>query len=223
MVLVNTGSRRIRNFDPQGFQPRKAGIAAPAATLQAFYIDRNEVTVEQYKRFDPSYDEKPYTGRRECPTCPVMGIDWESAKRYCLWSGKRLPSEDEWEAAARGPSNRFWPWGNKFLSNHANIMGDADGHALAAPVGSFPLGTSPYGAMDMIGNVWEWVSTASPADAVSGKDEKDSNQTLRIVKGGGWSSGEQAATIAYRNIVDPALKNPAFGFRCSKPLPDAGP
>lgn len=209
MVLVKPGSHLA---DASSKASKNQG-----GELRAFYIDRNEVTVAQYKKFDAAYDEKPYTENRECPTCPAMGIDWEHARQYCLWAGKRLPSEAEWEAAARKSPHNSWPWGNEFLPDRANIGGEEDGYLLAAPVGSFPLGASPYGALDMIGNVWEWV--AASAEPQPGRERDDSVTLLRIVKGGSWRNRPQAATISYRNAVDPALKNPTFGFRCGKPLP----
>ncbi|MFQ5673649.1 MAG: formylglycine-generating enzyme family protein [Nitrospinales bacterium] len=205
MVLVSAGG----NPDSRN---RLAHESHPARGLPAFYIDRLEITVEQYKRFDPSYDEKPYTDGKKCPACPAMGIDWKHARRYCLWAGKRLPGEREWETAAGGGASSRLPWGNDFLPDRANILGDDDGYARAAPVGSFPLGASPYGALDMIGNVWEWVER--PPGKVSEKEETN----RRIVKGGGWSSGLETATITFRNFVDPELKNPAFGVRCVKPV-----
>ena len=207
MVLVKPGRRLA---DASSKASKKQGV-------DPFYIDRNETTVAQYKKFDAAYDEKPYTENRECPTCPAMGIDWERARQYCLWAGKRLPSETEWEAAARKSPNDSWPWGNEFLPGRANIGGETDGYLLAAPVGSFPLGASLYGALDMIGNVWEWV--AASAEPLPGRGREDSFTLLRVVKGGSWRNRPQAATISYRNAVDPALKNPTFGFRCSKSLP----
>jgi formylglycine-generating enzyme len=174
-------------------------------SLSAFYIDRTEVTVENFKKFQPRYNEKPYTNDKPCPKCPAMGIDWNQAQKYCHWAGKRLPSEDEWEAAARGNSTFTWPWGNEFLPKNANTLGKEDGHLSVAPVASFPAGASPYGVMDMSGNVWEWVQTAS--------------KYLQIVKGGGWTSHNNQSKISFRNKVDAKLKNPTFGFRCQR---DAG-
>ena len=142
-----------------------------------------------------------------------MGIDWEHAKGYCVWAGKRLPEEEEWEAAARGSSSGPWAWGDEFFPNNANLNGDDDGYARVAPVSSFPLGASSYGALDMIGNVWEWV------DAPPGESRENANR--HILKGGGWNSTLETATIYYRNLVDSKIKNPAFGFRCMKPFGDA--
>ena len=177
--------------------------ASHFVSLAAFYIDRTEVTVENFKKYQPRYNEKPYTNHKPCPKCPAMGIDWNQAQKYCHWAGKRLPSEEEWEAAARGNSTFTWPWGNEFLPQNANTFGkEEDGHLSVAPVASFPAGASPYGVMDMAGNVWEWVQTK--------------NKDLRIVKGGGWTSYNNQSKISFRNKVDAKLKNPTVGFRCQR-------
>ncbi|OGW17514.1 MAG: hypothetical protein A3K09_00270 [Nitrospinae bacterium RIFCSPLOWO2_12_FULL_47_7] len=191
MVLINAGEK------PQSHSP----------IVQPFYIDQYEITVKKFSAFSPKYSEKPYTGNRICPNCPAMGIDWFSADKYCRWAGKRLPSETEWDFAAQGPAGYLWPWGNQFLPRHANLEGDDDGYTLASPVGSFPQGSSPYGVQDMIGNVWEWVSNSETTDP---------KKVQRIIKGGGWTTSLQ--TTSFRAIVDPTLKNPFFGFRCSKSI-----
>jgi formylglycine-generating enzyme required for sulfatase activity len=202
MILVNKGKYLvgIKKMASSGtLRPDKNG--SQSLSLPAFYIDRTETTVENFKKFQPRYNEKLYTNGKPCPQCPVMGINWIQASKYCKWAGKRLPSEAEWEAAARGNSTFTWPWGNEFLPQHANTFGEKDGHLSVAPVASLPNGASPYGVMDMAGNVWEWVKT-----------EKSD---LRVVKGGGWTSYKNQSKISFRNAVDPKLKNPTFGFRCA--------
>lgn len=177
--------------------------------LAAFYIDRTEITVTQFRKFQPGYKEKPFTNGKDCPTCPAMGINWIQASKYCRWAGKRLPREEEWEAAARGISNFTYPWGEMFLPQHSNLRGKEDGHLFAAPVGSFLSGVSASGLVDMAGNVWEWVD-----------NKKSSRPQLnaRVVKGGGWTSDKRQARISFRNHVDLRMKNPTFGFRCAKSL-----
>jgi formylglycine-generating enzyme len=202
MILINQGKYLVgvkKMAESGTLSPDENG--SRFVTLAAFYIDRTEITVENFKKFQPRYNEKPYTNGKPCPKCPAMGIDWNQARRYCHWAGKRLPSEEEWEAAARGNSTFTWPWGNEFRPQHANTFGKEDGHLSVAPVASFPAGASPYGVMDMTGNVWEWVQSAS----------KD----LKIVKGGGWTSYNNQSKISFRNKVDANLKNPTFGFRCT--------
>ena len=213
MVFVNSGVNRMSLLNLPRGTPRLDKLAFRSKNSPVFYMDQLEITVDQYKKFDGKYDEKPFIDDRECPHCPAMGIDWTSANRYCLWAGKRLPTEEEWVAAASGGSNNLWPWGNKFSPGKANLWGDEDGSIMAAPVGSYPEGASPYGLLDTVGNVWEWVST--PYFSSNKGPEK---KILRIVKGGGWTSNQQVAGISFRNIVDPAMKNPTIGFRCAKSI-----
>ena len=175
--------------------------------LAAFYIDRTEITVAQFRNYQPKYNEKPFTDGKDCPSCPAMGINWIHASKYCRWAGKRLPQEEEWEAAARGVTNFSYPWGEVFQTSRANLFGEKDGHLFSAPVGSFQLGASASGVMDMAGNVWEWVDT---------KKHERPRPDLRVVKGGGWTSDKEQARISFRNHVDLKMKNPTFGFRCAK-------
>lgn len=213
MVLVNSGVKHMSKLNLQSGVIRAGVQASQPKVFPAFYMDRLETTVRQYKIFDSKYDEKPFTDGRECPDCPAMGIDWLSAYRYCLWAGKRLPTNAEWVASASGSSGNLWPWGPEFLPEKANLWGDQDGSLAVAPVGSYPQGASPYGMMDMVGNVWEWVNDSY---FVPGNDSKKIR--LRVVKGGGWTSAKLQAGISSRNIVDPEIKNPTIGFRCAKTI-----
>lgn len=209
MVLVPTGKYTV-GLPPQG-QGRGEEAQGKPTALFGFYIDRNEVSVAQYRRFDPAYEGNTPS---PCPTCPATGIDWFQASRYCHWAGKRLPKEAEWEAAARGPGNGRWPWGTHFVAGRANLAGgDAPG---VRPAGDFPAGASPFGALDMAGNVWEWVR--SP---LGGRAKSVSGKQLQVAKGGGYPSDARAAEISFRNFADPAMKHPAFGFRCAKYPPPA--
>ena len=214
LVLVAGGKHLIGGLDLPKGRISGESSASRFEFLDSFYMDLTEIRVDQFKAFDPEYDEKPFTGGKECPRCPAMGINWETATRYCASMGKRLPTEAEWEAAARSASNFVFPWGNTFSGDRANLQGGDDGFAGVAPVGSFPLGASPFGVLDLAGNVWEWVSTPhTPVPLRPGAGEK---QFLQVIKGGGWSSGPDMARISHRQIVEPGLKNPTFGFRCVK-------
>ena len=177
--------------------------------LAAFYIDRTEITVTQFRKYQSHYNEKLFTNGKDCPNCPAMGINWIQASKYCLWAGKRLPQEEEWEAAARGANNFSYPWGKRFLSLHSNLLGKEDGYLFSAPVGSFLSGASASGLVDMAGNVWEWVGK---------KQSAKSQSKTRITKGGGWTSNKDQARISFRNHVDLKMNNPTFGFRCAKSL-----
>tara|TARA_B100000686_G_C16785658_1_gene975059 strand:- start:847 stop:1671 length:825 start_codon:yes stop_codon:yes gene_type:complete len=199
MVFINAGQYHL---DSSGSQPE-------TGRLEAFYIDRHEITIVQFKIFRPEYSVSP---DREFPQFPATAIDWNNANRYCKWAGKRLPSQAEWEASARGPTGNIWPWGNNFSEDYANTFSTKDGFSGPAPVGSFPLGISIFGAADMIGNVWEWVSD----EAFPPSGNKMKKLTKRIVKGGGWRSRKNETTIDFQNIVPADIKNPTFGFRCAK-------
>ena len=201
MILIDQGKYLVgvNSIAPQ-MTLKPSEKDSQLVSISAFYIDRTETTVTNFKKFQPEYTEKPYTEGKPCPQCPAMGISWYQAQKYCQWAGKRLPTENEWEAAARGNSTFIWPWGNEHHPQHANTLGKDDGFLFAAPVASFPKGASPFGLMDMAGNVWEWVM--------------EKNNGLKIVKGGGWASYENQSKISFRNTVNPKLKNPTFGFRC---------
>ena len=196
-----------------------ADHAHSKAPMPPFYIDRNEITVKQFKRFDPKYDEKPFTANQPCPNCPAMAIDWESADRYCKWARKRLPTLRQWETAARGNSNQAFPWGKKFLPGYANLGEEEDEYFQAAPTGSFPKGASPFGVMDMTGNVWEWVAESRPI----ANNENRSGKKFRITKGGGWTTSPETANLSNNHQVPAEAKIPTIGFRCVKPAHSTPP
>lgn len=202
MVLVNKGKYLVG-------KPGNADLQE--IILPSFYIDQYEVTVKQYKAYNAVYNEKSFNKNRECADCPAMGIDWESAKKYCKWAGKRLPTEPEWEAAARGHTNHHWPWGDKWLPKYANSLAKEDGFEGIAPGGSFPIGASPFGALDMAGNVWEWISPEN-----SSKERKKTD--FYTAKGGSWRSSPKSTKISFRHKVEPGFKNRTFGFRCAKSI-----
>ncbi len=208
MILIDAGKYRVgkKELSSRGTLSENQ---LPFTNLAAFYIDRTEITVTQFRKYQPAYDEKPFMGGKDCPNCPAMGINWIQASKYCRWAGKRLPQEEEWEAAARGVSSFTYPWGKVFLPERSNLLGEKDRHLFAAPVGSFLSGASASGVMDMTGNVWEWVDDK--------KSERPQPGT-RIVKGGGWTSDKRQARISFRNHVDLKMNNPTFGFRCAKSL-----
>ena len=208
MILIRAGNYLVRKKRLSNHEKlNKKEISF--LNLAAFYIDRTEITVTQFRKYQSHYNEKLFTNGEDCPNCPAMGINWIQASKYCLWAGKRLPQEEEWEAAARGANNFSYPWGERFLSLHSNLLGKEDGYLFSAPVGSFLSGASASGLMDMAGNVWEWVDK---------KQSAKSRTKTRIVKGGGWTSNKDQARISFRNHVDLKMNNPTFGFRCAKSL-----
>ena len=149
---------------------------------------------------------------------PVVQVSWLDAQVYCQWQGLRLPTDAEWEYAARGSVNSLYPWGNVLPRDggrqRANYGTEAccapdtqDGHVLTAPVGSYPFGVSPSGAHDMAGNVWEWVA-----------DERSNHAGLKIVRGGGWGSDAYSLRTTYRQVSVPTASYDMVGFRCAGPL-----
>ncbi len=157
-------------------------------TLAAFRIDQYEVTHARYRRCveagactlvpDPAFDDPARANY------PVALANWSQAAAYCRWAGKRLPTEAEWEKAARGVDGRRYPWGEQPEVGRANIN---TAHGVRA-VGTFPRGASPYGVMDMAGNVWEWTSSRYqpyPYDASDGREDLKA-RGARVNRGGSW-------------------------------------
>ncbi len=194
-------------------------------TLPTYYIDRFEVTNAQYKRYmDASKARPPRSwpngqipqGRERYP---VTHINWYEAQQYCEWAGKRLPTEAEWEKAARGTDGREYPWGNDFDEKRANTGGS--GVNDLAPVGSFPQGKSPYGVEDMAGNVWEWTADWYEPYPGSTYESKDFGQKFKILRGSSWGgTGHYALNYFYRSAhrfrIEPEMSFADAGVRCAK-------
>ena len=201
--------------------------------LPSYYIDRCEVTNARYAAcvaeggctppiFDWSATHRPYYGTAAYGNFPVMNVNWAQARDFCEWDGKRLPTEAEWEKAGRGSSDtRLYPWGDQpkscTLANLSLSNGACVGDAVE--VGSYPDGASPYGVMDMAGNVREWVSdwysdtyyTNSPAYNPQGPD----NGTNRVVRGGSWDD-TNPTLVYFRDYDGPtSWLMHHIGFRCA--------
>lgn len=208
--------------------------------LDAYYMDKYEVTNAQYNECveaevcEPpkqsySHTRESYYGNPKYDKYPVICINWYDAKTYCRWRGGRLPSEEEWEKAARDPHGRIFPWGNSF-ENKLNFCDKKcdmewanndldDGYADTAPVGSFPEGVSLYGIHDMAGNIWEW--TASWYKAYPGAEDTtdiDFGEVFKSVRGGSWRYGGSVARTNHRAKGDPLGQNNNDGFRCVKDI-----
>jgi eukaryotic-like serine/threonine-protein kinase len=256
MVLVPAGSfkmgsdiNEIMQYCPQWNQggectaSRYSGEAGVhTVTLDAFYIDQYEVTNEAYTQCilagecNPPADismgkEENYFVNPDFSRYPVVHVTWDMARKYCTWRGGRLPTEAEWEKAARGTDGRIFPWGDDFIGLKANLC-DAgcpgqrvnqdisDGYLNTSPVGAFPDGKSFYGAFDMAGNVWEWVidwydpsyystqmqGVTNPTGARTGKD--------RVLRGGSWISNIFNLRTALRYAYNPEQQAEFIGFRC---------
>ena len=229
MVLVPGGSfPRGSTKGSDDERPRRS------IHVDAFQIDRQEVTVARYRKCvqaggctAPGTAGACNWGQSGRDDHPVNCVDWDQARKYCAWAGGRLPSEAEWDKAARGTDGREYPWGSAKPTCERAVMDDGGfgcGQNRTWPVGSKPLGDSPYGAHDMAGNVWEWVRDwyrkdyygSSPARNPQGP----SSGETRVVRGGSWSgSGSRGGNAedmraANRFSISPARRNAGVGFRC---------
>ncbi len=195
--------------------------------LPSFYIDLFEVTNSHYLLYVEATHSLPPTswanGRippgRE--NYPVTDVNWHEAQRYCQWIGKRLPTEAEWEKAARGPHGLEYPWGNEYDKQRAN-MGDT-GRGDLAPVGSFASGKSPYGIYDMAGNVWEWTQDWYQPYPGNQYQSDAYGEKYKILRGSSWGGvGHYALPdfyrAAHRFYAAPEQGFSDAGFRCAKEL-----
>jgi len=188
--------------------------------LPAFKIDKFEVTNEMYKKFVDSKKHKaPKDWRKGVypkgkKYFPVVNVSYNDALAYAKWAGKRLPTEQEWEKAARGPnpkSGRIFPWGIRFKTYDANTK--EDGYEKTRKVGEYERGVSPYGLYDMIGNVAEWTSS-SYGPYPENKEFPTVKGDYKVVRGGAFDSYKHTAIISYREKMSPDSVSPRVGFRC---------
>lgn len=189
-------------------------------TVETFWLDRTEVTNAQFARFVTAgntaqgYWDMYARGKDQHP---VVNVTWHDAVAYCRWAGKRLPTEAEWEYAARGSDGRKYPWGNTWEDSRARFYGNR-GSETTAPVGSYPTGASPFGVMDLAGNVWEWVSSQYepyPYVATDGR-ENLSAPGRRVFRGGSWSSVPRTQPATYRGSFHSGYASDGLGFRCAQ-------
>jgi len=196
--------------------------------LDAYWIDKYEVSNAQYEmcveagECTAPYARKSstrdsYYGNPTYDNYPVIYVDWNQASAYCAWAGGSLPSEAEWEKAARGPNGNKYPWGDESpscnLANYSGCEGDT------SAVGSYPEGASYYGTLDMAGNVWEWVN-----DWYATYDKNDTNNPTgpgtgdyRVMRGGSWVNIAWVIRSADRSWSYPDDGDGNRGFRCVFP------
>jgi len=198
--------------------------------VSGFYIDEYEVTNEQYMAFvqatgyqtDAEKKGEAQTWRVQFTPGkeqhPVVWMTWNDAYAYCAWAGKRLPTEAEWEKAARGTDGRLWPWGNEWDASRVNMA--AAGRRTTTPVGSLPAGASPYGVMDMAGNVWEWVNDWYDPGYYRGGHDRDpqgpDGGEDRVLRGGSFNNAIQDVRTAHRHKGGQTGYAPDHGFRCAQ-------
>ena len=200
------------------------------AETSAYWLDKFEVTNLQYKAFiDATSHKSPkhFVNRTYPPgkaDHPVVYVSWYDARDYCAWAGKRLPTDVEWERAARGEDGRTYPWGNDFHLHYANTpqrWKELEQVGDTMPVGAFSQGVSSHGFFDMSGNVWEW--TASDYTPYPGNTRINENYTedYKTLKGGSWWDCTFykcgiSAPVYNRSFFLKTTRNESFGFRCAK-------
>jgi rhamnose transport system permease protein len=219
MVEIPAGSFTMGSNDTD---PNES--PAHAVDLPTFFIDKFEVTNADFAMFveatgyqteaEQRGDKKTWRtydteGRGNHP---VVKVAFNDAQAFCAWMGKRLPTEEEWEKAARGTDHRNFPWGNLWDTTRANVR--LSGLRGTAAVGSFSGGASPYGVEDMAGNVWEW--TDSPYVAYPGSTYQDPQYSAeaRVTRGGGWFDDQKQVSTTNRSAAVPQTANDDLGFRC---------
>jgi formylglycine-generating enzyme required for sulfatase activity len=224
MLAVGAGSYTIGRDNADPLEKPEHIVDLPS-----FLIDRTEVTNAAYKKFiDATGHSAPTNwGGKNFPAgtenSPVTGVTWQDAADYAAWAGKRLPTEMEWEAAARGADGRIYPWGKTYRPDAANIGSKPDDITAdqypsgIKPVGRFPQGASPVGALDMIGNAWEWVSDeiAPYPGNTEAKLKLTPGITYRVIRGGAYD-GNKSHDATYRGFLDASEAYPKVGFRCAK-------
>ncbi|MBK8256664.1 MAG: SUMF1/EgtB/PvdO family nonheme iron enzyme [Polyangiaceae bacterium] len=213
--------------------PFLMGVGRRSVHIDPFYIDRFPVTNTEFAAFLQATGYSPEDENRarflmhvrdtatikRLAKHPVVYVSWLDARAYATWAGKRLPSEAEWEKAARGTDGRRYPWGREDPSKSRALFGHHDGGT--APVGSYPRGASPFGALDMAGNVLEWCDDADDPDFyTNGPDNNPRNvgqkSSHRVMRGGSFMHGAAALRVTARTAFEPTYRFASGGFRCAK-------
>jgi formylglycine-generating enzyme required for sulfatase activity len=219
MVVVPAGTFRMgADLAPAGDESPAHDVGTPA-----FRLDKYEVSNANYRLcVDAGACDEPqdlrYYGEIQAAAEPVVYVTWHQAVAYCAWLRQRLPTEAEWEKAARGAQGRIYPWGNVMDSTRLNA-GMQYGGAL--PIGSFPRGASPYGALDMAGNVWEWTVDWYLPYAGSAFVTDLFGTKYKVVRGGSWNHPADDAQTFHRDFAHPDRALAVVGFRCAADAAEA--
>ena len=249
MVYIPAGSFIMGSDETDGvigFEIGADEIPKREVYLDGFYVDRYEVSEKDYHRFLMATGKKKYpgywkeAGRSDLypegyESYPVSDVDWFDANDFCQWAGKRLPTETEWEKAARGTDGRLWPWGNDFKSGRANTNegsrdwkapeGQQANYGWKSPMGAYRDDVSPYGVYDMAGNVKEWTDSSYesyPGNKVRKIERLD---RFKILRGGSYLTPKIFSRTAVRVAVLPTIgprgndgwhSDYTYGFRCAK-------
>lgn len=197
--------------------------------LDHFYLDTFEVTNGRFAQFVAAIQSEPPWGfaDQETPVLqaeqPVRWVNWLEAWGYCLWAGKRLPTEAEWEKAARGTDGRTYPWGNDPPTAAHAVFGLKEGDETVAPIGHRDQGRSPYGVHDLAGNLYEWVSDWYDEDVYAQPPRHNprgpSAGTAKVQRGGSYINQPYRLRAAFRTKGDPTEHDPHVGFRCAQEAP----
>ncbi len=211
MVYVPGGTFQMgRNDEDEYSRP------AHIVTVSPFFIDRTEVTNEQYRVFvqQTGHRAPAHWRNGQIPAgaerLPVVNVSWDDANAYARWAGKRLPTEEEWEFAARGTDGRIYPWGQQWQKDLANVAESKRNRLVE--VGSYAASASPFGVLDMCGNVWEWTASDVYSYAEPGKIISPG----KVIRGGAYDVDRKRATTTYRGFVLPDKGYEKTGFRCAR-------
>ena len=224
MVLVPEGPFQMGSLEGEGDLDE---FPLRSTYLSPYYMDLYEVTFLEFNRFTDGAGFPPpsvpvFEQDLSLITSmdqPVVGVSWDQARLYCEWAGKRLPTEAEWEKAAKGERNLQWPWGNTFEEGLSNTLGEDDGYQYSAPPGKYELGRSAYGLYDMAGNVAEWVADIydpkyygiGPFRDPQGPDRGKHH----VYRGGSWNDSLVNVRTAKRFAAARHQAGFAIGFRCA--------
>jgi len=228
MVLIPAGEFLMgsgpRDGNPDEMPQRKV-------FLNAFHIDKYSTTVGRFAKYlEATGADPPEYWNMVNVTAdadyPVVGVDWDQAQAYCKWAGKRLPTEAEWEKAARGMDGRKHPWGNDPPSpQFANVgRGGTFGYTKSLEkVGTYEAGKSPYGVYEMIGNVWQWMADWYDRSYYQNAPEKNpkgpEKGEFKVIRGGSWAKVPLVVRVAARHRAAPTSQTTSIGFRCAKDGP----